>query len=106
MTEDAEYKRKRRKRGICYYCRELAEPGKSACEKHRISHYWAGKKYRETHRARINSRERQRKKERIKRGLCRDCSAPLNAELDTGFRTCLNCRGKTRRPQWVTYGTY
>jgi hypothetical protein len=54
----------------------------------------------------VNTASWKQKQKRKKEGRCRDCSKPLNDELDGGHVTCLNCRLKCRRPRWVTYGTY
>jgi len=78
--------------------------GHTACPRHFKSHYEAHRKYVENNRDKLRQRSAERKQKRKKEGRCTDCGKPLDNEVDGGYLSCLNCRIKLRRPQWMANG--
>ena len=91
------YKRKHKEAGLCLFCSEKVLPGYLYCRKHLLSKHESDARW---YRANIDKKKKyfkKLKKGRIENNLCVECGVPLDPDIDSGVKRCLNCRHQVYR---------
>jgi len=102
---DAAYKQRHRELGLCVECSKPALKNRTKCKRHLANNIVFSLKWRAANRKHYNKWQLEYKQKRIKDGRCRDCGRPMIEEEQPGlYHTCMNCRARIRRPQWVSHG--
>jgi len=91
---NAKYKQRHRELGLCTDCSATVYLDREKCLKHIRAHAEHKKKSRLKHIKKITEKDHRYKQARRDNGLCVGCSAPLDPDADSGYLTCVNCRGR------------
>jgi len=92
LTWQQRYRNRQRERGLCLFCCNPAAPGRVRCKYHLARDYVSTRNYRRNHPGHIVNRNKRIRERFLVEGRCLKCSLLLNADMDAGFVTCLNCR--------------
>jgi len=88
---NAKYKQKHRELGLCVDCSEPVHKGYTRCLKHIRSQIKLQKRLYDANPEKRRARSRKFKALYIATGRCRECSAPLDPDVDRDNVTCSNC---------------
>ena len=99
-----ELRKQRREKGLCTFCGGKRDDDKflmcSKCrdaissKRRKHDYLCGGRKVNKEQAEKYSKKRKEKAKERVEKGLCRECGNPID---DKSYKTCTNCRLKQRK---------